>query len=71
MEVFEDFRGLKVDILYFLLVFLVLGIALGVSGVNILKQNKKAGVLCILLGSLLSISAVFLMFVNLIFGYNS
>ncbi|MBM6614853.1 hypothetical protein JTF06_08105 [Desemzia sp. RIT804] len=61
----------RILILGVLVIVLILGILLVISGVKIKKYSKAAKIISIILGIVVILTALYFMFWTVLFGYNS
>ncbi|UJF16040.1 hypothetical protein LZ578_02550 [Jeotgalibaca sp. MA1X17-3] len=71
MELLEQTFDMKWPVLLFEFIFLLGGLVLVISGIKIRKQSGSSALLMIILGVVLILVSLYLLFMTLIFGYNS
>lgn len=71
MELLEQTFDMKGPVLLFEFIFLLGGLVLVISGIKIRKQSGSSALLMIILGVVLILVSLYLLFLTLIFGYNS
>lgn len=71
MQFIQTMIEFKWPILLVEAVFLLGGLLLIVSGIKIRKQNKLSAVVSLITGIIITLVSLYIMFITLIFGYNS
>ncbi|PRY76190.1 hypothetical protein [Alkalibacterium olivapovliticus] len=62
---------IKWPILLFESIFLIGGIMLVITGIKIRRQSMISAIMNVVLGSVITLSTLYLLFVTFLFGYNS
>lgn len=71
MEFIRTMIEIKWPFLLAELVFVIGGIALIISGIKVRKESKSTALINIVLGVIITLVALYILFITFIFGYNS
>ena len=62
---------MKWPILLFEVVFLIGGVMLIATGIQVRKQSKSSALFSIIIGIIMTLASLYLLFWTILFGYNS